>query len=183
MEENVLPVGKFSAWLGRVLEQTSMHFSLWEYSIMRNERNGQVHFWSPYRSHWREKKKKATPHTSKVFDAFDNYFMKITIFSPNPQEVFDHLTSSPVGQKSSIIFYVKLQDHGELVKRASWEIEASAGREQVTLVFSSFAPILKSGLHWSFSGIKPMMIWVPCTNSFMQIEKTLLLFICHKLNT
>lgn len=44
MGENALPVGKFSAWLGRVLELTFTHFSFGEHSIMINGRNGYVAF-------------------------------------------------------------------------------------------------------------------------------------------
>lgn len=45
-EKNALPVGKFSAWLGRVLGLTFVYFSLGEHSIMINERNGYVPFLS-----------------------------------------------------------------------------------------------------------------------------------------
>lgn len=46
MGKNVLPVGKFSAWLGRVLELTFTSFSLGEHSITINERNGYMPFLS-----------------------------------------------------------------------------------------------------------------------------------------
>lgn len=71
MGKNVLPVGKFSAWLGRVLELTFTSFSLGEHSITINERNGYV----PFLSHINhtEKNPSKTLHAFKAFDAADNY--------------------------------------------------------------------------------------------------------------